>query len=257
MKPYYEDDLTAIYHGDVLDVLPRLSTFDLVFTSPRYNLGVNPHGQFGHWKDGQNSGGGGKWKGVNIGGAGIGYDEAPDNTPPAVYQGWQQMILGLLWEHLTDVGAIFYNHKPRVQRDGLWSPLLLNPGLPVRQIITWDRGSGLNYTKTGYVPMYEWVIVFAKQAWRLRSQAASGAGDVWRIAPEHGNDHPAPFPVELPARAIETAAPTSVLDPFMGSGSTLIAARQQGVQAVGIDCSEAYCEQAAYRLMQCTTERAS
>ena len=71
---------------------------------------------------------------------------------------------------------------------------------------------------------------------------------MWRIAPDVGNEHPAPFPVALPARAIETTAPTVVLDPFMGSGTTLLAAQQLGVEAVGIDVSEAYCVQAATRL---------
>lgn len=71
---------------------------------------------------------------------------------------------------------------------------------------------------------------------------------MWRIPPDAGNEHPAPFPVALPQRAIETAGPQYVLDPFMGSGSTLLAAQAQGVRAVGIDVSEAYCEQAAIRL---------
>lgn len=253
IAPYYNDGLCTIYHGDIFDVLPALpsslDTFDLIFTSPRYNLGTSPHGQFGHWKDGQKSGGHHKWE-EGITEDGIGYDEATDADPPAVYQAWQQMVLAQCWEHLSDAGAIFYNHKPRVQRDGLWSPLTLNPGLPVRQIITWDRGSGLNYAKTCYVPTYEWIVVFAKLAWRLKSQAASGVGDVWRIPADRGNEHPAPFPVALPARAIETAAPMSVLDPFMGSGSTLLATQEAGVPAVGIDLSERYCEMAANRLAQ-------
>lgn len=250
--PYFSDGQSVIFHGDALDLLPRLSlSVDLVFTSPRYNLGTNPGGQFGHWKDGQNSGGNTKWKGT-AGGGGIDYDDGHDDDPPAVYQAWQQMALALLWESLSDTGAIFYNHRPRVQRDGLWSPLSLNPGLPVRQVIVWDRGSGLNYTPTGYVPMHEWIIVLAKQGWRLKSKAASGAGDVWRIPFETGNPHPAPFPVELPARAIDTTGAASVLDPFMGSGSTLVAASDAGVPSIGIDKSERYCEMAAKRL----TERA-
>ena len=72
----------------------------------------------------------------------------------------------------------------------------------------------------------------------------------WRVAQESGTPHPAPFPVALPARAIEAAAPSSVIDPFMGSGTTLRAAKDAGIPATGIELSERYCEIAAKRLAQ-------
>jgi site-specific DNA-methyltransferase (adenine-specific) len=84
----------------------------------------------------------------------------------------------------------------------------------------------------------------------LRDRHACEVSDIWRIQPEMATDHPAPFPVGLPARAIETAAPTSVVDPFAGSGSTLRAAKDAGVRAVGIEKSERYCEMAVRRLAQ-------
>src|SRR4029453_16894900 len=64
--------------------------------------------------------------------------------------------------------------------------------------------------------------------------------------------HPAPFPVELARRAIRlsTWPGETVLDPFAGSGSTLLAARQLGRHAVGIERSERYCELAVRRLAQ-------
>jgi site-specific DNA-methyltransferase (adenine-specific) len=249
-RPYYEQDGITIYHGDALDVLPRLGEYDLIVTSPPYNLGTSPGGQFGHWKDGQKSGGHDKWKG-GVGATGIDYEATDDALPPAVYHAWQQSTLAACWEAIHDEGAIYYNHRPRVQRDGLWTPLSLNPGLPLRQIITWDRASGHNRNMTAYCPTYEWIMVFAEQPWRLKDRAASGVGDVWRISPDSGNPHPAPFPVALPARAIEATGAEFVLDPFCGSGSTLVAALEAGVQAVGVDVSEAYCEMAAKRLVAC------
>lgn len=252
--PYYEDDQAVIYNADCLDVLPHLAGVDLVFTSPPYNLGVNPNGVFGHWKDGGIHGGNTKWKGVNE--EGIGYVEHDDAMPIHRYQAWQQTVLAACWETLDDAGAIYYNHKPRVQAGGLWSPLSLNPDLPVRQIITWARAGGTCFTPTAYVPTYEWIIVFAKPKFRLKSRGASGAGDVWRIPQQADADHPASFPVALPATAIETVGPSLVLDPFMGVGKTLQAARLHGTRAIGIETSERYCEIAARRL-QATKEGAA
>jgi len=250
--PYYQDDLVTIYHGDMEEVLDgrvALGLFDLVFTSPPYNLGVTTGGGFGHWKDGQPHGGGGKWMTANTQGA-ITYADHDDAMPFSEYEEWQRRALALMWEHTSDRGAIFYNHKPRVQAKMLWTPLALNPGLPVRQIIIWARAGGMNFAPTHYVPTHEWIVIFARPEFRLTSRAASGVGDVWRVAQESNPRHPAPFPVGLPARAIETTNPETVLDPFMGSGSTLMAAKAAGVRAIGIELSERYCEIAAQRCSQ-------
>lgn len=246
--PYYEDSHTTIYHGDCRDILPLLEPVDLIFTSPPYNLGVNPGGTFGHWKDGDTRGGNSKWAGVVE--DGITYTDHADTMPPAEYREWQRDVLRLCWAQLSDRGAIYYNHKPRVQASTLWLPLELNPDLPIRQIIIWARAGGTNFAPTHYVPTHEWVVVFAKPAFRLRDKGASGLGDVWRVPQDANSRHPAPFPLGLPGRAIETVAPRSVLDPFMGSGTTLRAAKDAGVRAIGIDKSERYCAMAAQRLAQ-------
>jgi DNA modification methylase len=95
-------------------------------------------------------------------------------------------------------------------------------------------------------------MVFAKPGFRLKSKAASGIGDVWRVPQGSNPDHPAPFPLSLPAAAIETTSPSLVLDPFAGSGTTLRAAKDAGVRSVGVEISERYCELAAKRLTQDT-----
>ena len=75
-------------------------------------------------------------------------------------------------------------------------------------------------------------------------------GDVWEEHQETNNPHPAPFPIGLPARAIETTAPALTLDPFMGSGTVLRSAKNAGRRAIGIEIEERYCEIAAKRLAQ-------
>ena len=82
--------------------------------------------------------------------------------------------------------------------------------------------------------------------------------DVWNVPPESARrvNHPAPFPVELPARLIElyTYEDDLVLDPFMGSGSTLVAADGLDRRYVGYDLDPAYVELARQRVAD---ERAS
>lgn len=253
MKPYYEDDLVTLFHGDCREVLPTTQGVDLVFTSPPYNLGTSPGaGGFGHYSDGQSSGGGKarKWDGRTA--TGIAYASHGDAMPYPEYRGWQRDVLRGCWNTLSDTGAIFYNHKPRIQADTLWTPLDLNPGLPVRQIVTWARAGGTAFSPAAYVSTSEWIVVFAKPDWRLADRSASGVGDVWRVPQSPNPDHPAPFPIGLPARAIDTTRPRLVLDPFAGSGTTLRAAKDAGVRAIGIEMSERYCEIAAKRLAQDT-----
>lgn len=256
MKPYYEDNQATIYNGDCQEVLACLpaSGFDLIFTSPPYNLGNSTGGgvaQYqGHYDPASGMirrGGRGKWKGAALA---SGYKDFSDNLPHAEYIDWQKSVLLECWKKLNSTGAIFYNHKPRVLNGVLYTPLEYSPELPVRQIIIWARAGGINFNVAFYMPTCEWIVVFAKPDFRLRDKAASGVGDVWRITQENNSLHPAPFPIELPKTAIQTTGAQMILDPFMGSGTTLRAAKDLGVKAVGIEISERYCEMAAIRLSQ-------
>lgn len=259
MKPYYSDDLVTLYHGDCREVLQDISDVDLVFTSPPYNLGNTtgggmPHKKLGHYdpRAGMTKrGGGGKWSG---GALAFGYGAHDDNMPHEEYVAWQRDVLTLLWATLTDVGAIFYNHKPRILDGRLVSPTeYLPPGLAryyVRQEVIWKRSGGINFSPAFYLPTHERIIIIARRAWRLKNKGASGEGDVWEVQQEMNSPHPAPFPIGLPARAIETTAPRLVLDPFSGSGTTVRAAKDAGVKAVGIELEERWCEYTARRLDQ-------
>lgn len=231
MTPYYQDDAVTLYHGDCRDVLRGLSQVGLVLTSPPYNLRNEQVGgghHFFHALDG-------------------GYEDHPDDMPHHEYVAWQRDILRRCWDALADDGAIFYNHKPIVRGNEVRLPFDLNPGLPLRQIVTWDRGSGFCRNLTHFVPTYEWLMVFAKERFRLTTR---NVDDVWRIPFESGSEHPAPFPLRLATQAVAATQAALVVDPFAGSGTTLRAAKDCGRRAVGIELSERYCEIAATRLAQ-------
>ena len=252
MKPYYEQDGITIYHGDCREVLPSLApaSFDLVVTSPPYNLGGEPWPHLGNWKQGDSAGGKSKWKNGSDAGAGIQYGQHVDSMPWPEYVDFQRTVLRMLWA-LVPNGAIYYNHKPRVIGAKLWTPQELIPDeIPVRQVVIWKRSGGLNFNPTAYLPMHEWLMILARPEWRLKSKGASGAGDVWEIPQEANTPHPAPFPKRLPLTAIETTGAKRVLDPFMGWGTTLVAAKRLGAQGVGIELEERNCELAAKRLAQ-------
>lgn len=239
VKPYYDEGGITIYHGDCEDVLPSLSGVDLVFTSPPYNLGT--------CNGGPGSMSAGSLAAKDLAG---GYENYDDALAQHVYDGWQSYVVALMWETLSDSGAIFYNHKPRVQGGRALLPTRYGADLPLRQIITWDRSTGLNFSESFFLPKSEWIVVWAKPAWRLAERERCQVGDVWRVPVEQSTAHPAPFPLGLPATAITATAPELVLDPFLGSGTTLRAAKDAGVRGIGIEKSERYCEIAAKRLAQ-------
>lgn len=251
-RPYYQDAYCTLYHADCLEALPLLETdsFDLVVTSPPYNLGGGPWPHLGNWKPGDSAGGKTKWQNGSDAGAGIQYGTHSDSMPWSQYVDWQQSVIKLLWRKLPYDGAIFYNHKPRVVGAKLWTPLELIPeDVVLRQIIVWARPGGMNFNPTAFVPTHEWIMLLAQGPFRLKSKAVSGMGDVWRMSPET-NSHPAPFPLELPRRVIEATKSMCILDPFAGSGTTLRAAKDLGRRSIGIEIEERYCEMAAKRLEQ-------
>ena len=210
--------------------MPTLGPVDAVFTSPPYNLGA--HGNTGHASS--------AWSGAAIGKGYASYDDA---MPYGQYEDWQERVINECANLLRErQGALFYQHKQRCINGHMWSPLKLQHpwDFPVRQVITWDRGSGFNWNASFFKPVSEWVVIFAHKEWRLRERAASDDGDVWRIPPETGNPHPAPFPVELPRRAIRATDAETILDPFMGSGTTLVACAKLGRKGIGIEIDPEY-----------------
>jgi len=241
----------VLYRGDCCEVLKTIDSVDLVVTSPPYNLGAMPWKPLGNWKPGNiaGAGGGAKWKLGPNSGNGVAYGHHSDAMPWAEYVKWQREVILLLWQRLSETGAIFLNHKARVVGSKLWMPTELLPEeVELRQIITWARPGGLNYNPVAFMPTSEWIMLIAKSAFRLKSRGVSGLGDVWVMKPDRSNKHPAPFPVELPMKAIEATNDGVVCDPFMGSGTTAIAAIRSGRRFVGIEVDPRHFDMACDRI---------
>ena len=229
----------TIYQGDCLEVMKTMTSgsVDLVFTSPPYNMGFK--NRPGMEKSKKSS----SWhKAALLNG----YPSHDDAMLHDQYVEWIRNVLRESWRLLSDDGAIFMNHKPRIQKGQLWTPLDLDPGLPVRQIVIWDRGSGFNFNRSFFTPSHEWIVIYAKPDFRLTQDKRPW--DVWKFPPARNNDHPAPFPLELPMTAIKHTDAKVILDPFMGSGTTGVAAMRCGRDFVGIELDQGYGEVATKRI---------
>lgn len=237
--------------SDALDFLRDLpdDSVPLFLFSPPYNLGNSSGGGLqayrGHYSDAAGfgkRGGKGRWKNAALA---SGYGDFDDTMPHDEYVAWQHALLSECWRCLPDTGAIFYNHKPRIFHGVLVEPRDYVPaGLTVRQRIIWARAGGINCSPTFYCSTYEELLVICKPDFRLTSKGASAIGDVWYIPQESNTWHPAPFPLPLAQRVLETTMPTLVCDPFAGSGTVAKAARQFGIDFIGCDRNPRYVERA-------------
>jgi len=229
----------TIFCGDAIEGMKQLPdcSIDLVVTSPPYNL-KNSTG------NGMRDGRGGKWKRAALIN---GYESHDDNMPHEEYVSWQRGCLNQMMRVLKDDGAIFYNHKWRVQGGLLQDRQDIVEGFPVRQIIIWKRKGGINFNKGYFLPTYEVIYLIAKKDFRL-AEKANRLGDVWEIPQERKNEHPAPFPLALVERIIQSTEAKNVLDPFMGSGTTAVAAQNLGLSFYGVELSEEYCNSAKLRI---------
>jgi DNA modification methylase len=217
VKPYYSDDLVTIYHGDCREVLPALSVqADILATDPPYGLDA-VYGRPGGVRR------------VIVG------DETTDLAEWVV--GQIDALAASAWL------AVFsgWNGNGPIQ------VAMTAAGVTVKTVIVWDKmqpGIG-----TGIRDQHEFVVLGSvgtpPRPWH--------SGNVWRLPKVHGRPaHPNEKPVNLMRLLLArlTDAPSLVLDPFCGSGSTLEAAKSLGHHAIGIEIDERYCEIAAQRCSQ-------
>lgn len=171
--------------------------------------------------------------------------------------------------------------KPYIPLSDHISRIMNDIGFLMRGEIIWAKGAGAGVSmawgswQSAANPVlrdtHEYILVFCKESFSRpkgdkqntisREQFMEWTKSVWTMNPESARrvGHPAPFPLELPARLIQlyTFAGDVVLDPFMGSGTTALAALQAGRRYVGYDTSAEYVTLAEKRLARAEIEAAS
>ena len=162
-SPEMANWLGITHHGDCLQLMPKLpsDTVDIIVTSPPYNI-KNSTG------NGLKNGNGGKWP---QSGLIEGYDSHDDAMPHDDYVAWQRSCLSAMMSILKPTGAIFYNHKWRIQGGLLQDRNDIVDGFPVRQIIIWKRAGGINFNPTYFLPTYEVIYLIAKPDFTLAPKA--------------------------------------------------------------------------------------
>ena len=247
MTPYYEHAGITIYCGDCREILPTLAaeSVDFIFSDPPYGHDNN-NGDLIHRREAAL--GRPPSDGESPGGRPIANDgpEANDLVRWTFAQ----------WNRLLGKGCCCCcgggggGPDPQFARWSLW----LDEAVGFKQMVIWDKGPmgmGWHYRRS-----YETVLVGEKPGAACRwfdetDRVENVIRHIRKIIPQ-ASDHPTPKPEELAEHFIRlhSQAGDLVLDCFMGAGTTLVAAKNLGRKATGIEIEEKYCEIAAKRLAQ-------
>lgn len=233
MKPYYEYAGITIYHGDCREILPLADGADLCVTDPPYRSLdidvirgtttrlVGRGNAAGRMPNGNRLGHKGDWFGTM---------PAPELTA----------LLLDLYARIALTGALYVFADVKTGLD-------VFPALPQKNVLVWDKQSiGMGYS---WRRMHEWIAYCPKPDHELRSKAR---GDILRCRGIEDKQHPTEKPPGVIAPLLLNSSDEGALvfDPFMGSGTTLFAAKAAHRRAIGIEIEERYCEIAAKRLSQ-------
>ena len=185
------------------------------------------------------------------------YAGVTDSVSEDVYQSQQIAVLDELLRVTRPGGSIFYNHKVRFRDGSMIHPMqwILRSRVAefLRQEIIWHRVLAAQVRGWRFHQTDERIYWVAKGKIPELAKESAKLTAVWKVMPQDGrkNNHPAPFPVEIPRRCIRAVLPSSsgvVLDPYCGSGTTGVAAQALGHSFVGIDIVPAYVEMARERI---------
>jgi site-specific DNA-methyltransferase (adenine-specific) len=243
VKPYYEDSKVTIYCGDALDILPQLDPVDLVLTDPPYSSG----GAFRADRSQPTN------KKYQISGEGVQcFREyatfSGDNRDQRSFEKWCAMWMRQCLALVNDGAAIGCFIDWRNLACVIDSVQVA--GWVYRGCVPWHKGFDQRPRKGWFRANVEF-IVWGSAGVMLTGHKAEGEcadGVIYHRVNGIKKEHQTQKPVEVMADLMRVRPEWgTVLDPFCGSGTTLVAAKQGGKRAVGIDCAEHNCETAARR----------
>lgn len=246
-KEYFSFNGTKIINDDVISTHAiKNNSIDLIVTSPPYNVDIK-------------------------------YNSHDDKLSYSEYLSFSKKWLSRCFDWLKDDGRFCLNIPLDKNKGGQQSvgaditSIAKSIGFKYHSTIIWNEGNISRRTAWGswmsasapyVIAPVELIVILYKKNWKKIS--GSGISDIkreefmdwtngiWTFSGERKKrvNHPAPFPIELPRRCIKlfSFVDDVVLDPFLGSGTTLIAAYLNKRKGIGIEIDNAYCEIAKNRL---------
>ena len=253
---YYLLPSLKIYNKDFINTVNIIdnNSIDLIITSPPYNVEID-------------------------------YNYHKDNVSYTDYIKFSEKWLKKCYDVAKNDGRLCVNVPLNKNKNGIqpfhadFVKTAQSVGWHYHTTIIWHKhnisrrtawGSWMSASAPYVIAPVETIIVMYKHSWKKTSgtkesditkeEFIAWTNGLWSFSGEHTKrvNHPAPFPVELPTRCIKLFSFVNdiVLDPFVGSGTTLVAAHTNNRQSIGIDIDNEYCETAFKRLCKvCNLEK--
>jgi len=249
IAPYFRESNIEIYCADFLQTnCVQEGTIDLIVTSPPYNVGID-------------------------------YNSHDDKTTYEHYLSFTNEWLAKCYKLVKEDGRFCLNIPLDKNKGGQQSvyaditTIAKQVGWKYHSTVIWNEqnisrrtawGSWLSASAPYVIAPVEVIVIFYKDRWKKTSgsrisdiskeEFIEWTNGVWSFMGESKKriGHPAPFPIELPRRCIKLFSFVGdvILDPFLGSGSTLVACALTNRKGIGIEIDKNYCEIAKRRLLK-------
>ena len=214
--PFYEDGLITIFNADCTELLPHLPPADLIVADVPYSFGLNSTDEGASWGDLMNA--------------------------ALVYAGWLREFRRITE---TQQGAAWVFNSWRSQP--VLSRAAHEARWPITSMLIWDKMRMGTGPLRGLRTRYEQCALFMHEGFALHNRTLP---DIWSVFLPHRKPtgHKSEKPIELIERIITESGSKFVIDPFLGSGTTAVAAKRLGVRCIGIEIEKRWCEVAARRV---------
>lgn len=226
-KPYYENDLGRLYHGDCLDILPHLELVDLVLTDPPYNFeacgggfyGVKWHGLTSEPREYLN-----KLKDI----------DCVDFNPESLLN-----ILPVKYAYFFCNKTLITKYLSYAEKNGLLYDLLVM-----------HKSNPIPAKNNHYLHDLEYVVLMRPKSSFFYCEEYYLMSKLYSTIVGNGKLHPAEKPLGIFHKFIKVSCPEKgiVIDPFLGSGTTAVACERLKRRWIGIEISEEYCAIAVKRI---------